>query len=400
MLRDALLVGRVLAILGAFCGTAYYFLGIWSALRFLRRRSTGEVSAVPITPAEQTASPRSFPPVSVLKPLKGTDPEMYGSFCSHCQQNYPEYEIIFGVSDPDDPSVALVKRLQHDFPQVPIRLLICSKILGANVKVSNLVQMAKAAEHEYLVVNDSDIRVKPNYLQKVAAPLEDATVGLVTCLYRGVAATTLGSRLESLGIATDFSAGVLVAQELEGGVRFGLGSTLAIRRRDLQAIGGFESLLDYLADDYEVGARIAALGFDVRLADTMVDTFLPAYSMRDFIHHQLRWARSVRDSRPWGYFGLVLTFGLPWALLGVLLSPAAAWAWILLAGTLIARLALAVVVSQTILADHRLLRWLWLVPLRDVLAVVVWIASYAGHTIRWRGDYFQLRDGKLARMEP
>jgi ceramide glucosyltransferase len=268
------------------------------------------------------------------------------------------------------------------------------------VKVSNLVQMAKAAEHEYLVVNDSDIRVKPNYLQKVAAPLEDATVGLVTCLYRGVAATTLGSRLESLGIATDFSAGVLVAQELEGGVRFGLGSTLAIRRRDLQAIGGFESLLDYLADDYEVGARIAALGFDVRLADTMVDTFLPAYSMRDFIHHQLRWARSVRDSRPWGYFGLVLTFGLPWALLGVLLSPAAAWAWILLAGTLIARLALAVVVSQTILADHRLLRWLWLVPLRDVLAVVVWIASYAGHTIRWRGDYFQLRNGKLVRIEP
>jgi len=399
MLHDAFAMARALALVGALSGIAYYCLGIWSALRFSRRKSEHAKATLSQSPLNPIVSTQFLPPVSVLKPLKGTDREMYDSFRSHCRQNYPEFEIIFGVSDANDPACELVERLQQEFPKVEIRLLVCSRILGTNVKVSNLAQISKVARYDHLVVNDSDIRVEPDYLQRVISPLADPAIGLVTSLYRGVPAATLGSRLESLGIATDFSAGVLVAQEIEGGVRFGLGSTLAVRKKDLQQIGGFEALLDYLADDYELGARIAASGLGVRLADTVVDTFLPAYSIRDFLDHQLRWARSVRDSRPWGYLGLVLTFGLPWALMALLLSRGRVWGWTLLAVAVIARLVMAIVVGRKVLGDRRVFGSLWLIPLRDLLAVVVWVASYAGHKIHWRGDDFQLKDGKLARIE-
>src|SRR5208283_2799642 len=199
-----------------------------------------------------------LPPVSILKPLKGVDPEIWESFCSHAEQQYPEFEIIFGVSDPADPACEIVKKLQAKYPACPIKLIVCDRILGTNVKVSTLVQMVPEARHEILLVNDSDIRVAPDYLRRVVLPLNDPTIGLVTCLYRGVAAKTLGSRLEALGIGTDFVPGVLSARFLEKGLHFGLGSTLAFRRRDLEAIGGFEALIDYLADDYELGRRIAA----------------------------------------------------------------------------------------------------------------------------------------------
>ena len=238
---------------------------------------------------------------------------MYESFRSHCLQDYPEYEIIFGVSDPADPAIELVERLKQEFPQRAIRLVICSRNLGTNTKVSNLAQMLTQAKYENILVNDSDIRVEPDYLRRVIAPLADNEIGLVTCLYRGIASPTLGSRLESIGISTDFAAGVLTARQLEGGIRFGLGSTLAFRRRDLEAIGGFEAFVDYLADDYEIGKRIAQRGLKVKLSEVVVETFLPAYTLRQFLDHQLRWGRAVRDSRRGGYLGLVLTFGLPWA---------------------------------------------------------------------------------------
>jgi ceramide glucosyltransferase len=380
-----LLALRTLAALGAIASGGYYVLCLWSAIAFLKdRRET----------------PPSFtPPVSILKPLKGTDPEIYESFRSHCLQNYPTYEIIFGVSDPNDPAIAAVERLQKEFPQCAIRLVDCRENLGNNTKVSNLIQMLREAQFEHLIVNDSDIRVQPDYLRRVISGLNNSSNGMITCLYRGVATPTLGSRLEALGISTDFCAGVLAARQLEGGVRFGLGSTMAFRRNDLAAIGGFESIVDYLADDYELGRRIAAQGRKVQLSDVVVETFLPNYSLSGFLHHQLRWARGVRDSRRWGYVGLGVTFGVFWALLTVLLSPVAAWAWVLFAAILVLRIAAAVVVGVKVLEDRHVIPLSALIPVRDLIAFSVWLVSFVGHTVHWRGTSFHLKNGKLIRLQ-
>ena len=380
---------EIIALLGCISSSFYYLLCLWSATAFLRGREAGGVA-------------RSTPsaPVSILKPLKGVDPDIYLSFRSHCLQDFPEYEIIFGVSDPNDPAVASVRQLQQEFTDHQIRLVVSEKILGTNVKVSNLAQMLPHARYEYLVVNDSDIRVESDYLARVTAPLADSNVGMVTCLYRGIAAPTIASQLESLGISTDFIPGVLVARQLEGGIRFGLGSTMAFRRADLARIGGFESILDFLADDYELGKRIADLGLKVHLSEVVVETHMPEYSLRGFLSHQLRWARGVRDARAGGYFGLVSTFGLMWSLLNVSAAQAAPWSWAVLAAVCGLRLAVALTVGQSVLRDQSLLRNIWLLPLRDLIAAGVWISSFAGHTVTWRGDRFELKNGRLIRITP
>jgi len=378
---------EVFAVAATVSSIAYYALCLWSAARFLR---DGRL-------AGNTARSLAAPPVSILKPLKGTDPEMYPSFRSHCLQDYPSYEIIFGVDDPNDAAIALVKRLQEEFPQRPIHLIVCPEHLGPNTKVSNLAQMLPAAQHEFLIVNDSDIRVEPDYLRRVMAPLADPAIGLVTCLYRGIANETLGSRLESLGISTDFCPGVLVARQTEG-IRFGLGSTLAFRRRDLEAIGGFVPVVDYLADDYQIGKRVAALGLKVELSDMVVETFLPRYTMRGFFDHQMRWARTVRDSRFWGYAGFGMTFGVPWALLALLFAQGAGWAWGVLSAAAAMRLAVAWTVGGIVLRDRQLVRSLAWIPVRDLLALWVWLISFAGHAVSWRGESFRLQKGKLTRI--
>jgi len=377
---------EALTTLGTLASLGFYTIsgcGIVSFLNARRRKST---------------EPGPYPPVSILKPLKGIDPAMWESFCSHCEQDYPEYQLIFGVSDSTDPAIALVQRLQQQYPRRDIQLVVGDQALGTNTKVSTLAQMVPAARHDVLLVNDSDIRVAPGYLRSVISPLADYSVGLVTCLYRGVAAGTLGSRLEALGISTDFVPGVLSAKFLEGGLRFGLGSTLAFRRSDLQAVGGFEALADYLADDYELGRRIAGTGKRVALADIVVDTFLPAYSVSQFIQHQLRWSRTIRDARRWGYVGLLLTFGVPWALATLLATRGAGWAWLLLALTVAVRLAVAFGSALAVLRDRQILRDVFLLPLRDLIAPVVWALSFAGNQISWRGDLFYLKDGRLARI--
>ncbi len=381
-------VAILIPCLGCLCSSIYYLICLWSARTFLRGRQTGQ------------SATQFLPPVSILKPLKGTDPNIYESFRSHCLQDYPEYEIIFGVSDANDPAMEIVKRLQREFPDRKIQSLVCPEILGANVKVSNLALMVKAASYDHLIVNDSDIRVERDYLRHMLAPLADKSVGMVTCLYRGIPAPTLGSRLEALGISTDFCASVLVARQLEGGIRFGLGSTLAFRRADLARIGGFESFVDFLADDYELGRRIAGLGLGVVLSDVVVETHLPAYDLRGFLAHQLRWARGVRDARQGGYIGLVSTYGLMWGLLAVIAAHRAPWSWGVLGATVLLRLAVAQVVGKSVLQDAHLLKNLWLLPLRDLVAVAVWVASFAGHTVTWRGDRFALKDGRLIRIAP
>ncbi len=388
MIHYALKFFQVVAALGCVSSTVYYIVCLWSAVAFLRVCKSRSLVSLP----------QALPGVSILKPLKGTDPDIYESFRSHCLQDYPEYEIIFGVSDPSDPAVASVEQLQGEFPDHAIKLVVCPNILGANVKVSNLEQMVQTARFPHLIVNDSDIRVESDYLQRVMAPLADPQVGMVTCLYRGVAAPTLGSRLEALGITTDFCAGVLVAQQLEGGLHFGLGSTLAFRRVELDRIGGFHSIVDFLADDYELGRRIAGLNKKVQLSDVVVETHLPAYDLSGFIQHQLRWFRGIRDARRGGYIGLVSTFGVMWALLAFVASAAAPWSWTLLGAVLLLRMTVGFVMSRAVLQDEDAVEQLWLLPLRDLIAVAVWIASFAGHTVTWRGDRFELKDGRLTRI--
>jgi ceramide glucosyltransferase len=265
------------------------------------------------------------------------------------------------------------------------------------VKVSNLIQMLSEARYHHLIVNDSDIRVAPDYLSRLMAPLFDSKTGLVTCLYRGVPAATLGSRLEALGISTDFCPSVLAARLLEG-IHFGLGSTLAFRRADIDKIGGFTALVDQLADDYQLGKRISDLGLTVMLSDVVVETLLPVYTLGDFLSHQLRWARAVRDSRLGGYLGLVFTFGFTWSLLALLASGGAGWAWDLLALTLLLRFAVALVVGRIALEDRQALRHVWLIPLRDLVAAAIWFASLFGNTVTWRGERFRLSHGKLVRI--
>jgi ceramide glucosyltransferase len=367
------------------CGIGFYLIALWSARHFLRAGRP----------------PLGFaPPVSILKPLRGSDPAQLHAFESHCQQEYTgEYELIFGVADASDAAVANVEALRRQFPERRIELVVCPEVLGTNRKVSSLVQMLPRARFEHVLINDSDIRVEPDYLARVMRHFADEKVGMVTALYRPVPGRTLGSRLEALGISTEFMAGVLTARFLEKGVHFALGSTLAFTRQALAAIGGLETLVDYLADDFELGARISAAGYRVELADSVVENHIPDYSFDEFMAHQLRWGRSTRSSRPLGYTGLALTFGLFWAMLGVVpawyVGRGGRWALALLAAAAVLRVAVALAVGLPVLRDRYVLRDLWLLPLRDVLAFVIWVGSYTGSRIHWRGEDFVLEKGKI-----
>jgi ceramide glucosyltransferase len=386
---------------GACCGIGYYCLCLVAAASFRRGHSMRDDSHAQSAVGPWPLAVDQHPPVSILKPLKGTDPEILESFRSHCVQDYPEYELIFGVSEDDDPAIPLVQQLQREFPERSIRLVVCRERLGTNMKVSNLIQMLPEARYQNVIVNDSDICVPRDYLPQIMARFDSPQVGMVTCMYRGQAPqnglATLGSKLEALGISTEFHAGVLAARKLEGGIHFALGSTLAFRREALEAIGGFRPLVDYLADDFELGLRISQVGYRVELAPVVVDTHVPPYSLGGFFRHQLRWARSTRHSRKHGWAGVCLTFALPWVLLAVIASGGAAWSWALLVVALGMRLAVALAVGWSVLRDRQVLRWWYLVPLRDFVALAVWLASYTGDTVAWRGDEFILKDGKLFR---
>jgi ceramide glucosyltransferase len=351
--------------------------------------------------ARRRPLPAFTPPVSLLKSLKGLDPGMMDAFRSHCRQSYAgEFELLFGVSSMEDPAVGAVHELQAEFPELAIHLVECPERLGTNGKVSTLVQLARHARFEFLLINDSDITVSPRYLERVMAcfALEASgrpEVGLVTALYRGQAHDGMPSAFEALGIAADFQAGVLLSKWIEGGLHYGLGSTLAVRREALEMADALEALVDHLADDYEMGARVAGAGYRVELSPEVVETSIPAYGWRGFADHQLRWLRTVRDARPWGYAGLIFTHGLGWALVNVVasgLSPLSLW---LLALSFFLRLALAMTVGAAVLDDRQMLANLWLLPVRDLVAMGLWAAGFAGDTIVWRGERFTVRDGKL-----
>jgi ceramide glucosyltransferase len=358
------------------------------------------------------------PDVTILKPVKGVDPRMYAGLASHCRQHYTgRFEIIFGVSSLDDPAVAEIAQLRTEFPECTIRLVECRERLGTSGKVSNLVQMLREARYEHVLINDSDICVSPLYLSRVMECFADERVGMVTAPYIGRAgdragnpagdrtgdrsgearsAMTVWSRLEALGISTDFLPGVLAARWLEGGIHFGLGSTLAMSRAALAKAGGLDPLVEYLADDYEMGERIAKAGYRVELCGEVVETTVPAYSFGGFRDHQMRWARSTRDSRKLGYIGLGITYALPWAMMTCVASGFALWSFSLLSVVALARVAVALSVGVGVLRDGQVLRDLWLLPLRDFFGLGFWAWSFAGDTVVWRGELFRLRDGRIS----
>src|SRR5271165_6282464 len=378
-----IVIASLCAVL-AVAGAVYFALCTWAAGRF--RREAKAVGRVDFEP-----------PVSVMKSLKGLDRHMYAAFRSHCRFDYAEYELLFGANDPNDPALELVKRLQREFPQRSIRIISCRQILGPNGKVSTLAQMLPHAKYEHILINDSDIVAPPDYLRRVMPAFADEDVGMVTSLYRALAGKTLPSKLEALGLSSDFMGGVLVAREIEGSLRFALGATIATTKSVLREIGGLEALVDYLGDDYELGARTAAAGYKVELADAVVETALPDYTWREFWVHQMRWARNVKDRRRSQYFGLVVTFGLAWGILAAMADPTAWWTWAALGVIVLLRVAAAVAIGRGVLVDPDALRELWLLPLRDCAALALWLASFAGNEIEWRGLKFKLRDGKLER---
>jgi len=364
------------------CGLAFSAIALWSARSFLRSvRGRQRLEFAP--------------PVSILKPLRGADEHTYASLRSHCLQQYGRYEILFGVNDENDAAIPAIRQLMAEFPKMDMRLIVCEQVFGANRKVSNLIHLLREAKYDYVLVNDGDIRVAEDYLANVMSSFGKPEAGMATCLYRGKSSATVGSQVEALGVATDFAPGVLTALLLDGSLRFALGSTMAVSRTALTATGGFEAVVDFLADDYQLGKRIADAGFKVELAPEVVETSVPPYTFGQFWEHQLRWARTMRISRPRGYRGLCLTYVLPWAILLVCVASHRGWAWALFAGAIAARIAIVIEIGSKVLKDRNVVSLLWLLPLRDFLALAIWFWSYAADTVIWRGEKFLLENGKM-----
>jgi ceramide glucosyltransferase len=354
---------------------AYQALALAAALRQALKREKAAPGGAP------------SPGVSILKPLHGLDPDFYEAVRSHALIDYPEFEILFGVSEAGDPAIAEIERLRAEFPAAAIRL-IRSESAAPNRKVGVLADLAAAARYPILVVNDSDIRVEPDYLRRVTAPLADPAVGMVTCLYRA-RARGLAGRFEAVGIATDFAPGALVAP-LVGVSGFALGSTMAFRAEDLARIGGFAAIADYLADDHHLGRLIAGLGRRIVISTCVVETAVPDAGWRDMWRHQVRWARTIRLSRG-GYFGLPIANGTLWAA-----ALAAAGQWRAALALLALRLAAGLVTAGAVLRDRQTLARTYLIPLRDLAGAAIWVAGLFGATVVWRDARLKLdRAGRI-----
>ena len=345
------------------------------------------------------------PAISILKAVKGLDPGLLDALRTHCTQDYPaEVELLLGVQAETDPALPTLRALQSEFPAMRIEVLVTPLVLGTNGKVSNLAQLLPHARFDHLLISDADIAVGRRYLRRVIAPFTDTRTGLVTAGYRGrtnpPGRPTLGSRLEALAIATDFFPGVLTARLTERGMHFGLGSTLLVTRRALAEAGGLEALANVLADDHDLGARVSRAGYTVILSPEPVSTAVPAYSLRAFWTHQLRWNRTVRALRPWSFFGLIVTHPIPWAVLSILGTGASMLSIVFLLLAILARMAVAMQVGFGLLRDTQVLRDLILLPVRDCFGLALWVWSYAGNTVEWRGEHFRIVKGRMVRLSP
>jgi ceramide glucosyltransferase len=342
--------------------------------------------------------PNFHPSVTILKPICGLDRNTYENLASFCQQVYSEYQIIFAVREAKDPCIQVVHDLIDRFPNVDIQLVVSDLTIGENLKVSNLANAVGSAKHAILIIADSDIRVEPDYLQRVIQPLNDPRIGVVTCPYRSLACGWAAT-LEAISTATEFQPGVLVSNKLEG-IRFALGSTIAIRKEVLDAIGGFPAIADYLADDFLLGNLANRFGYKVVLSDYVVEHVLANTSLVESIQHQLRWSRCIRVSRPWGYLGLIFTYGTATSLLFWIATGGSMLGNTVLGITWLSRLTMAWIVGVKCLNDSSTAKYLWLVPLRDLLSFVVWCCSFFGNTINWRGRKLKLtKEGKLVPIQ-
>ena len=365
----------------------YYVFSIVAARRFFR------------PPAGGDAGTEKLPPVSILKPLKGAQPDLYDNLASFCRLDYSVFQLVCGVHAADDPAVDVVRHLQRDFPDRDIRLVVAAQTLGSNYKVGTLHHLMPEVEYDHLVVTDSDVSVEPDYLRRVIPALAHA--GVVSCVYRGGARRPLSALIESLMINATFMPQVVVASRIET-PRYAFGASMALTRACLNAIGGFAALRDYLADDYHLGRLASRAGYTVRVLPTLVETRPDAGSLRDSFHHQLRWARTQRNCRPAGYVGTVVTFGTIWAgigLLGWCIVPEFRLVGILALVVLGVRMATAAVLSHGFLHSPLPRASLLLVPLTDLFSFVIWCASLVGHTVRWREYRFRVqKDGRMVRV--
>lgn len=339
-------------------------------------------------------SPGLEPPISILKPLAGAEEELEANLRSFFLQDYPAFEILFAVRAPDDPAVAVVARLQAEYPGVPARLMVTGEPPYPNAKVFALERMLAAARNELVVMSDSDIRVGPDLLRTVAAEFSDPRLGLATCPYRAVPGRGIWPTLEAIGLNTEFLAGVLAARLLEG-MRFAVGPTIAARRAALDAIGGMQRVKDYLAEDFMLGKLAAESGWGVILSSYVIEHHIGGGGWRQNLRHRLRWVRSTRRSRPAGYVGQLFTYPLPLAAILVAVGPS--W-WPLAAAAVLARIAAAWVVAGRVLADALTARRWWLIGVQDCISFIFWAAGFFGNTVEWRGRrYYLHRDGRFSR---
>jgi len=385
--RLLLLVG----VAGLVTSTAYLILVCIAGVRFRRAER------------REAVSPTGFPPVTLLKPLCGSEPGLEAHLTSFFEQQYPSYEIIFGARREDDAALAIARRISARYPSVPVEIVITGEPWRPNAKVCSLIKMYERAQHDYLIISDSDVLVGPNYIAEVVEPLHDPKNGMVTCLYRGLLTGGGWAKLEALGMSVEMTAGAIVANLLEG-MKFALGPTMAIRRDALEAVGGFESLADYCADDYVLGREVAETGRRVVMSQHVIDHVVINRRFACSMHHQIRWMKSTRFSRCAGHAGTAMTFATPFGLLA-LVTAGALHHWLLGAGLLLAaclnRFVLSIAAGWGVVRDRRALRLAWLYPLRDLMGFVFWCASYSGREIVWRGESYRLEDGGfMSLLEP
>jgi ceramide glucosyltransferase len=364
----------------------YYLLVLYSSWRFFRR---------PVTSSPGLGS--FTPPVSNLKPIRGLDPEAYENFASFCRQDYPDYELLFCVGEKDAPVVPLLEKLARDFPQCRIRILFGTDSHALNDKVGKLARLVSEAQHEILVISDSDVRVRPDYLRTVVAPLADPKVGAVTCFYVPIQVKSLAQSLQTIGMVSDFYAGILADWQLEG-VKFALGPTIATTRTQLAGFGGYRAIENQPADDLLVGRLIAERGYEVQLLPYTILTVPDYQSMPGLLQKRMRWLVVMRHMRRWGHLGLLFTQGLPWSLAAIVIHPTVAVALGYLGSYLGLRLTMTWLIGVRGLRDQALWGKMWLVPVWDAMAFLMWLVSFGRNSFRWRGLEYYVRHGQFARV--